>query len=46
MDLIEYAETAAHYEYLNLTAGGPSEGLAAEQIRLITESWNVQQKIF
>ena len=46
LDLIEYAETAAHYEYLNLTTGGLSEGLNAEHIRSIAESWNVRQKIF
>jgi rhamnulose-1-phosphate aldolase len=46
LDLIEYAETAAHYEYLNLTAGEPSHGLSPEDIRTISESWNVQQNIF
>ncbi|RPJ24041.1 MAG: rhamnulose-1-phosphate aldolase [Chloroflexi bacterium] len=46
LDLIEYAETAAHYEYLNLTAGEPSDGLSPEHLRSISESWNVQQKLF
>ncbi len=46
VDLIEYAETAAHYEYLNLIAGEPSEGLSPEHLRLISESWNIQQKLF
>lgn len=46
LDLIEYAETAARYEFLNLTAGGPSEGLSPEQLRAISDSWNVRQKIF
>ncbi|MBN2116164.1 MAG: class II aldolase/adducin family protein [Anaerolineales bacterium] len=46
LDLIEYAETAAHYEYLNLTAGEPSEGLSPEQLRDISQSWNVRQKLF
>jgi rhamnulose-1-phosphate aldolase len=46
LDLIEYAETAAHYEYLNLTAGEPSEGLGPEHLRAISQSWNVQQNIF
>ena len=45
-DLIEYAETAAHYEYLNLAAGEPSEGLSAEQIRAICQSVGVKQAIF
>jgi len=46
LDLIEYAETAAHYEYLNLTAGELGDGLSAENIRAISQSWNVQQSIF
>ena len=46
LDLIEYAETAAHYEYLNLTAGGPSEGLSPEYLREISKSWNIKQNIF
>lgn len=45
-DLIEYAEAAARYEYLNLAAGEPSEGLSAEQIRAICESVGVKQAIF
>ncbi|HSL42632.1 MAG TPA: class II aldolase/adducin family protein [Anaerolineales bacterium] len=46
LDLIEYAETAAHYEYLNLTGGNLSEGLSPGHIRAIAESWDVSQKIF
>lgn len=46
LDLIEYAETAAHYEYLNLTAGKQSEGLSPEHLRAIAESWAIRQKIF
>lgn len=46
LDLIEYAETAAHYEHLNLTGGGKSDGLSPEQIREICASWNVKQSIF
>ncbi len=46
LDLIEYAETAAHYEYLNLTAQEPGDGLSPENLRLISESWNIQQKLF
>ena len=45
-DLIEYAETAAHYEYLNLSAGSPGGGLSPEQMRAISEHWNIDQKIF
>ena len=46
LDLIEYAETAAHYEHLNLTGGGRGDGLSPEQIREICASWNVKQSIF
>jgi rhamnulose-1-phosphate aldolase len=45
LDLIEYAETAAHYEYLNLRAGGPGAGLTPEHIRAIRESWNIKQNL-
>ncbi|HLO32485.1 MAG TPA: class II aldolase/adducin family protein [Anaerolineales bacterium] len=46
LDLIEYAEAAAHYEYLNLTAGDLSQGLAPEHIQAISESWNIKQHLF
>lgn len=46
LDLIEYIETAAHYEYLNLTAGGRSEGLSPEHLRAVAESWKIRQNIF
>jgi rhamnulose-1-phosphate aldolase len=45
-DLIEYAETAAHYETLNLLADSPGEGLSADEIREIARSWNVTQSVF
>jgi len=46
LDLIEYAETAAHYEYLNLLNGGKGNGLSPEEIRAICASWNVRQGIY
>jgi rhamnulose-1-phosphate aldolase len=45
-DRIEYAETAAKYEYLNLSAGEAGEGLSVEEIRAICTAFNVQQSIF
>ena len=45
-DLIEYAEAAARYEYMNLIAGEPSEGLKVEELRAICDSLNIQQNIF
>ena len=46
LDLIEYAETAAQYEVLNLSTGESSAGLSPENIRAVADSWNVQQKIY
>jgi rhamnulose-1-phosphate aldolase len=46
LDLIEYAETAARYEFLNLSAGGLSRGLSPRQLRRIVEWWKLSQKIF
>ena len=46
LDLIEYAETAAHYEYLNLIGGNLSEGLSPEHLREISGSWNIKQNIY
>ncbi len=45
-DRVEYAETAAKYEYLNLSAGELGEGLSADEIREICKTFNVQQNIF
>lgn len=44
-DLIEYAETAAHYEVLNLISGDRGEGLKPEQLGEISKSWNIPQRI-
>ena len=45
-DRIEYAETGAHYEYLNLTNGEAGEGLSIEEIRSICAAFGVNQTIF
>lgn len=45
-DRVEYAETAAKYEYLNLSAGEVGEGLSADEIRSICNMFNVHQEIF
>ncbi len=37
-DRIEYAETAARYEYLNLAAGEAASGLSVEEIRSICKT--------
>lgn len=45
-DRIEYAETSAKYEYLNLTVGEIGEGITVEEIRTLCKTFNVQQTIF
>ncbi len=45
-DLIEYAETGARYECLNLTNHGVAEGLSAHELRMLCDAWNVEQSIF
>ncbi len=45
-DRIEYAETAARYEYMNLVNGEQATGLSSEEIRSICSAFNVNQCIF
>ena len=45
-DRIEYAETAAKYEYMNLAVGEIGEGLSAEEIRSICTTFAVKQDMF
>jgi rhamnulose-1-phosphate aldolase len=45
-DRIEYAETGARYEYLNLVNHKVAEGLTVDEIRSICRAFNVQQNIF
>jgi len=45
-DRVEYAETAAKYEYLNLTTGELGTGLSVAEIKSICEAFNIQQSIF
>jgi rhamnulose-1-phosphate aldolase len=45
-DRVEYAETAARYEFLNLCAGESGEGLSADEIRAICKTFAVRQAIF
>jgi hypothetical protein len=41
-DRIEYAETAALYEYMDLVNGGRGEGLTLDELREIVRAFNVQ----
>jgi len=45
-DRVEYAETAAKYEYLNLGVHEIGEGLSVDEILLICKAFNVPQTIF
>jgi rhamnulose-1-phosphate aldolase len=45
-DQVEYAEAAAKYEYLNLSAGEIADGLSPDEIREICKAFNVRQDIF
>ena len=42
-DRIEYAETAARYEYMNLVNHEQGEGLSVDEIRAIAKMWNIDQ---
>jgi rhamnulose-1-phosphate aldolase len=46
VDLVEYAETAARYEYMNLAAGEPAQGLDEKEIRAICDANHIQQDFF
>jgi rhamnulose-1-phosphate aldolase len=45
-DRIEYAETGARYEYMNLANSEQGEGLSDAEIRAICAAFNIQQSIF
>lgn len=45
-DLIEYAEAAARYEFMNLQSGELADGLSVEEIQRICRSLNLQQTLY
>ena len=45
-DRIEYSETGAKYECMDLSYGSLAEGLSEQEILAICKAWNVDQKIF
>lgn len=45
-DRVEYAETAARYEYLDLAAGGHGEGLQPDELRAICSAFGIEQGFF
>jgi len=46
VNLVEYAEAAARYEYLNLAAGEPAMGLSRDEIRAICAASHIEQDYF
>ncbi|GAC1359483.1 MAG: hypothetical protein NVS4B8_15550 [Herpetosiphon sp.] len=45
-DLVEYAEAAARYCYLNLVAGSPTSGLSDDELRATCAAYGVGQSLF
>jgi rhamnulose-1-phosphate aldolase len=46
VDRIEYAEAAAHYEYLDLANHSQADGLSPDEIRAICKALDIKQDIF
>ncbi|MDL5353170.1 class II aldolase/adducin family protein [Microbacterium sp. zg-YB36] len=44
VDRVEYAETGAKYEYMNLTGGGQAEGLSTAEIRAVADAFGVTSR--
>lgn len=44
-DLIEYVETAARYEYMNLVAGNCAQGLSQDELRAVVQSFHVSTSL-
>ena len=42
VDRIEYAETAANYEYMDLVVGGRAEGLSGDDLRAVVAAFDVK----
>lgn len=45
-DRIEYAETGAMYEYMNLCSGGRAQGLTDEELSRVVRAFNVETTLF
>jgi len=45
-DRIENEDSAARYEYLNLTVGEIGEGLSSDEMRSICRTYNIQPTLF
>jgi rhamnulose-1-phosphate aldolase len=45
VDRVEYAETAARYEYMDLLAGGLGEGLTVDEMRLVKAAFSIETDV-
>ena len=45
VDRVEYAETAARYEYMDLLAGGLADGLTVDEMRSVKIAFNIDTDI-
>jgi rhamnulose-1-phosphate aldolase len=45
VDRIEYAETAANYEYMDLLIGGRAEGLSLDELRAVVAAFDVKTNL-
>ena len=45
VDRIEYAETGARYEYMDLMTGGRAEGLTLEELRSVVAAFHVETSL-
>jgi rhamnulose-1-phosphate aldolase len=45
-DRVEYAETAAAYEYMDIVAGGRAVGLTDEELRAVKDAFDVETTVF
>jgi rhamnulose-1-phosphate aldolase len=45
VDRIEYAETAARYEYMDLVTGERAEGLTLDEMRAVVDAFGVKTTI-
>ena len=44
-DRIEYAETAARYEYMDLVCGRKGEGLSEDELRAVVKAFGVHTNL-
>lgn len=45
VDRVEYAETAARYEYMDLVSGAAGEGLTIDEMRAVVEAFDVKTTV-